>query len=303
MRVTLTQNDIIYHADHMPVIMKVLLAEYGACTHMGGTIEKEGRAMLDTLKDSFEKAGCKVMIPDGFGEDLKQKLKSCDCGLAIAPDDMLEEYTGLIEKNCINLGCSSRVVKICADKLETTELLLHNGIPAPRIVHEPGVKCVVKPRFGCASEGVFLSEEPVDREGMISTEYVEGEHLSVTLMGGSSMLPLTLNRQLIRFEEGSVEYDGNEVPYDHNAKDEIFAAACSAGHALGCRGLFGVDIVYGDRPYIVDVNPRPTTAILGVSRVIDANLGDLILKARFGTLPQKINVKGHYSFTKRDLEN
>lgn len=280
--------------------MKLLLAEYTVGTNMSGNIRKEGQAILDTLKASFERAGCEVFVPLDFDDDLEFLSKTCDCGLVIAPDDLLEDYTSALEKNCINLGCPSRAVRICADKLETTELLLHNGIPAPRLVHEKGVRCVVKPRCGCASEGIYLSDGPVDGEGIISTEYIEGEHLSVTLVRGGSTLPLTLNKQYIHFN-GNVRYDGNEVPYEHPAKDEIFAVASAAGEMLGCKGLFGIDIVYGDRPYVVDVNPRPTTAILGVAQVLEESVADLILRAKFGTLPETVHVKGRYSFTKDDL--
>jgi len=77
--------------------------------------------------------------------------------------------------------------------------------------------------------------------------------------------------------------------------------AAKAGQMLGCKGLFGIDVVYGGRPYVVDVNPRPTTAVLALDKVLDASIADLILKARFGTLPDSVGVTGHYSFTKSDL--
>lgn len=280
--------------------MKILLAEYSVCA--GLPIANEGRAMLSTLKRSFESARCKVFVPKDFGDDLKKLAMSCDCGLVIAPDDLLAQYTKVVEQHCINLGCSSSVVQLCSDKHETTELLLYNGLPAPRLVHEPGVKCVVKPRYGCAAEGVRISDRPVETEGYISTEYIEGEHLSVSLVGGKTILPLTLNKQNIHFHDGAIEYDGNDVNITHPSKSEIFDVAQKAGDMLGCKGLFGIDIVYGDRPYIVDVNPRPTTAVLGLTRVLQMNIADLILMARFGTLPESVDTKGHFSFTKHDLE-
>ena len=160
-----------------------------------------------------------------------------------------------------------------------------------RAAHEGAVKCVVKPRTGCGSEGVYVSEGPVEKDGFISTEYIDGEHLSVSLVSGSGfVLPLTLNRQHIHMNE-FITYDGNDVNIDHHAKDEIFSVARRAGIMLGCRGLFGVDIVYADQPYIVDVNPRPTTAMVGVARVIDRNLADLILLARFGELPDRVGYR------------
>jgi hypothetical protein len=286
-------------------VMKILLAEYSTCVGLEA-LAGEGRAMLNTLKRSFEAAGCSVFVPPDFEGSLLDLSGKCDCFLLIAPDDRLEQYTAAIEKKCINLGCPSRVARLCADKQETTEALLHNGIPAPRLVHEKGIKSVVKPRYGCGSEGIFISPGPVEREGFISTEYVEGEHLSVSLVGGNAMLPLSLNRQYINtFEEKGIAYfgyDGNEVNIEHPAREEIFDVARRVGDMLGCRGLFGIDIVYGGRPYVVDVNPRPTTAVLGLAKVLDYNLADLILKARFGLLPDRVNVKGRFSFTRADLE-
>lgn len=281
-------------------IMKILLAEYSVCAGM--SIANEGRAMLITLKRLFEQAGCKVFVPDDFGDGLKKLASSCDCGLIIAPDDQLEKYTAFIENNCINLGCSSRVVRLCADKQETTELLLYNGLSAPRLVHEKGIKCVAKPRYGCASEGVHIAHGPVDMEGYISTEYIDGEHLSVSLIGGKTILPLTLNKQHIHFEKNAIAYDGNDVNIGHPAKEEIFDAASKAGNMLGCKGLFGIDVVYGDKPYIVDVNPRPTTAVLGLARVLQTNVAELILQSHFGTLPDRVETAGHFTFTKHDLE-
>ncbi len=280
--------------------MRILLAEYSVCA--GLSIANEGRAMLRTLQRSFENVGCTVCVPDDFDDSLEKLAKICDCGLLIAPDDQLEKYIALIENKCINLGCSSRVVKLCADKQETTELLLYNGLSAPRLVHEKGIKCVAKPRYGCASEGVHLAPGPVDTEGYISTEYIDGEHLSISLIGGKTMLPLTLNKQHIHFERNTIVYDGNDVNVEHPAKEEIFDAACKAGNMLGCKGLFGIDVVYSDKPYIVDVNPRPTTAVYGLARVLHTNVADLILQAHFGTLPDHVEASGHFTFTKHDLE-
>ena len=282
--------------------MKVMLAEYSVCTGMGEAIRKEGAAMLKTLQKSFEEAGCSVSVPLDFGDDFLATAKACDCGIVIAPDDLLAGFTAKLESACINLGCSPAAIRLCADKLETTELLLYNGVPAPRIVREGQVKCVVKPRTGCGSEGVFLAGEPADIEGYISTEFIDGEHLSVSLLGGAdTILPLTLNRQHIHMD-GKFEYDGNDVNVDHPARDEIFAVARKTGHMLGCRGLFGVDVVYADRPYVVDVNPRPTTSVVGVARVLDRNLAELILLARFGVLPDRVGYRGRCTFTKKDLE-
>ncbi|CAJ37339.1 ATP-grasp domain-containing protein [Methanocella arvoryzae] len=283
--------------------MKVMLAEYSVCTGMDASLRREGAAMLKTLKAAFEAAGCTVSVPSDFDADFRRTADACDAGLVIAPDEVLADYTEVLEEYCINLGSSPAATRLCADKKEATELLLHNGLYAPRIVREDEpVKCVVKPRTGCGSEGIFISDRPVEKEGYISTEFVEGEHLSVSLAAGKGwILPLTLNRQHININDG-IDYDGNDVNISHPATAEIFRAAVTAGHMAGCRGLFGVDVVFGKHPWIVDINPRPTTTIVGVVNVIDANVADLMLMGHFGAMPPEIHRKGTYSFTKRDLE-
>ena len=57
----------------------------------------------------------------------------------------------------------------------------------------------------------------------------------------------------------------------------------------------------GDRPYVIDVNPRPTSSIIGISRVMEDQIADLILKSRFGDLPDHVEINGNFTFTKEDL--
>jgi predicted ATP-grasp superfamily ATP-dependent carboligase len=41
-----------------------------------------------------------------------------------------------------------------------------------------------------------------------------------------------------------------------------------AARALGLSGYAGIDLVVGDLPRVVDVNPRPTTSIVGIAKVM-----------------------------------
>jgi len=51
----------------------------------------------------------------------------------------------------------------------------------------------------------------------------------------------------------------------------------------------------------VDVNARPTSSIMGIVQVMKEEIGDLILRARFGGLPREVHVEGEYVFRKEDL--
>lgn len=295
--------------------MKILLAEYA----VGAGIEEfklEGKAMLHTLVRSFVACGHEVIYPSsgikleagevvmttGFEGTLTELSKKCDAALVIAPDELLGDMTEIIEKNTRNLGCSSNSIRLCADKLECTLALSHANIPVPQTIGKGEYEgdFVIKPRFGCASEGIHRKKKGELKAGFIATEFIEGEHLSVSLITGKTQLPLSVNRQMIETGE-NFSYRGGIVPYHCERNDEIIDVAKKTARVLGCRGYAGVDIVLGDRPYVIDVNPRPTSSIIGISRVMEAQIADLILRSRFGDLPDHVELNGSFTFTKEDL--
>jgi hypothetical protein len=301
--------------------MKILLAEYASVLGMGGTCELEGRAMLSTLARSFQRLGHKVCYPSsGHRIDAGQPIliecqrdfeevlgsEEADAGLLIAPDDLQAHLLEILGD--VNLGCSPAAAQICADKLLCTQRLKENCVPVADIVAGPEAlqlgcrRYVIKPRFGCGSEGVSIVSSASAPRGYIVTRYVEGLHLSASFIAGQEgFLPLTINRQLIKFEGDSLSYRGSQVPYRTPRSGEIWQAAELAASVLGLSGYAGIDFVVGDLPRVVDVNARPTTSIVGIARVMKEELGDLILRARFGGMPEKVTISGECSFTKDDL--
>lgn len=305
--------------------MKILLAEYAMGTGMGGTFFLEGRSMLKTLVSSFARLGHEVtyltsgpLLPrgnpivsteDNFRMIIEAEAKRSDAGLVIGPDEILAELTDLIEMNTLNLGSTPEAIALCADKVKCTEALLRHNIAAPRILENGSeAKCVVKPRFGCASEATYLTQDAEVPAGSIATEFINGEHLSVSLIAGEKTLPLCANKQLIEFMDVNdpsglhIEYKGNTVCFSPPYKEELLKAAVEASKVLGCRGYTGVDIVYDGTPYVVDVNPRPTTSVYGICKVMDVEVADLLLKNRLGELPDFVYMAAECSFTKEDFK-
>jgi predicted ATP-grasp superfamily ATP-dependent carboligase len=295
--------------------MKIMVAEYAVGAGIPGFM-LEGRAMLGTLVRSFISCGHNVFYPtsgmlidsgtafrtEQFEETVVKLSKDCDAGLVIAPDEILGDLTELVEENTENLGCPSGSVRLCADKLECTRALERGNIPVPHTIGNGEYKGdhIIKPRFGCASEDIYKSSAGTVKDGFIATQFIEGEHLSASIITGKTQLLLTVNKQLI--EIGSeVSYKGGVVPYHCNRNNEIVEVAKKTLKTLGCRGYAGVDIVLGDKPYVVDVNPRPTTSIIGISRVMKAEIADLILRSRFGELPASVKVNGSFTFKKEEL--
>lgn len=295
--------------------MKILVAEYA----VGAGVEEfmlEGKAMLGVLVRSFVSCGHEVFYPTAgtrlgagnavstarFEVALEKLSRNSDAALVIAPDEILGDLTEIVEENTANLGCPSGCVRLCADKLECTRILERERLPVPQTIGsgEYDGDFVIKPRFGCASEGIHKSSSGMLKEGFIATKYIEGEHLSASVITGRTQLPLTVNKQLIKIN-GSISYEGGVVPYYCNRNNEIIEIAKKTLKILGCRGYAGVDIVLADKPYVVDVNPRITTSIIGIARVLQNEIADLILRSRFGELPHEVKIKGCFTFKKEEL--
>ena len=229
---------------------------------------------------------------------------------------MLPELNKILEENTVNLGCSPQSAACCADKFLCTEILKKAGIKAPEIVEkaEEGKKYVTKPRSGCGAEATQLVTAFENEEGFIASEYIEGTHLSVSLIAGKNPLPLTVNRQFIEFNEkevktkengetgvSGIKYNGSLTPYQTSRQEEIYETAFSTVKCLDCFGYVGVDIILSDLPYVVDVNPRPTASLFGISHVMQEEIGDLLLKNKFGELPESVHLEGEYRFSKDAL--
>jgi predicted ATP-grasp superfamily ATP-dependent carboligase len=139
-------------------------------------------------------------------------------------------------------------------------------------------------------------------KGEIATRYLEGISLSASfVVGETSFLPLTINRQLIEMDGNAFRYNGSQVPYRSPRSLEIWDVVEKAAAALGLKGYAGMDLIVGERPSVVDVNARPTTSLFGIAQVMKEEIADLIIKARFGGLPDKVRIEGEVTFLKEDL--
>lgn len=288
--------------------MKAFLAEYSVCNDP--ELAPEGAAMLAAIRDSFERCDYEVVTPErpDFEGEIKRLAPECDVGLVIAPDHLLFRYTHLLEGLTHNIGCGSMNAAVCANKLRAADILSRNGIAVPPAA---GVgKRVVKPIMGCGALGVRLTDEEPGA-GEFAQAYVEGEALSVSLVGsrvtgnvceyytGAPALPLAVNRQEIAVaDDGRFLYLGGETPVHPEREGEIVETAIRAMNVLGCQGYVGVDVIVGDRIYVVDVNPRPTTSLVGIAAVMEEEIADILVRASHGEAPAEVHLSGRVRFDK-----
>jgi tyramine---L-glutamate ligase len=286
--------------------MKVLLAEYTVAHDP--SLAHEGAAMLAVLRASFERCGHDVVLPGpgDFGDEIARLAPSCEMGLVIAPDHLLSKFTLLLEQATHNLGCGFMTVALCANKVQTGKILSQNGIPVPG---DAGTgKRVLKPVKGCGAQDVRLSEGQPG-EGEFAQEYIEGEHYSVSIIpnrvigdaclyfSGNPPLVLAVNKQEIAIGgDGSFRYLGGETPVHPAREEEITAIARKTVEVLGCQGYCGVDVVVADKVYVVDVNPRITTSLVGIAACMQEEIAELLIAASKGAGPKEVYLTGSARF-------
>nr|WP_320160428.1 ATP-grasp domain-containing protein [uncultured Methanoregula sp.] len=282
--------------------MKVLLAEYTSANDPA--LAHEGMAMLDVVKSSFERCGYEIVLcgPGDFAAEIERLAPTCDMGLVIAPDNLLSRFTMILEQHTHNLGCGFMTIALCANKVQTSKILAGHGIPVPG---EPGAgKRVVKPVKGCGSQGVRLTDDDPG-EGEFAERYIEGENFSVSIVPnrvigdaclyfkGNPPVVLAVNRQFIELNaDGSFHYLGGETPVHPAREMEIVNTARKAVEVLGCQGYCGVDVVVADKVYVVDVNPRITTSLVGIVSCMKEEIADLLVAASKGEGPAEVHLEG-----------
>ena len=287
-------------------MMNVLLAEYA--TAHDPHLAREGAAMLAVLQRSFERCGYHVVVPGNgdFGAEIDRLAPSCDMGLVIAPDHLLAEYTRILEQHTHNLGCGFMTVALCANKVQTEKILSSHGIPVPPDTRT-GMR-VIKPVKGCGAQGVRISDSPPG-PGEFSRQYIEGEHFSVSIVAsrvvgdaclyfsGKPPLVLAVNQQNIETGcDGAIRYLGGETPVHPAREEEIGAIAKNVVAVLGCQGYCGVDVVVAGKVYVVDVNPRITTSLVGIAACMEEEIADIIVAASKGGGPDHVHMTGRARF-------
>ncbi|KUJ94043.1 MAG: hypothetical protein XD40_0755 [Archaeoglobus fulgidus] len=267
--------------------MKLFLFEFATC---GERIEDstavEGLAMFksafDGFKNYYEITGfvrpefsCLFTLPVDSMDSMEKYLEKSDAFLIIAPEDdfLLYSLTKKAEKYCENLGSSSRAIAVTSDKWELYKKL-RGKVQVPQTSLRPlDCKFIIKPRTACAGEGIGFSDEVPD--GHIAQEFIEGINLSVSLAVGEDVKCLSVNEQIIN----NFRYAGAVVParISDEVKREVVEEAVRAVECVeGLNGYVGVDIVYSDQPYVIEINARLTTPVVAFSRAYGASVADLL---------------------------
>ena len=296
--------------------MSVFLFEFATCAEdLPEHIAVEGLAMFKSLYGGFvqftevNSSLNKKYAPlfpfepsNSWNQDFAELVEKSEHSLVIAPEDdgLLHDLTGIAEKASKNLGSSSKAIEVTMDKWRLYKKL-KGKVMVPETSKNPlDGKYIVKPRVSCGGENIrFAGDAGVEYEvgeGFIAQRYINGQHLSVSLIAGDDIHVLSVNQQIL----DGFRYEGAIVPAGI-ARDAMRAVAEEAVRAVECvKGLFGyvgVDVVLSEgQPYIIEINARATTPCVAVPLALDLNLAELIYLNFYG---EKLAVPDYTDVRKR----
>jgi hypothetical protein len=272
--------------------MSIFLFEYGTCTgDIPDNIAVEGLAMFKTLYDKFNaiaeinsfvnpelKEHFNLPVTDSWIDDFKTSTHSSDYSLIIAPeeDNLLFELIRYVEEETENLGSSSEAVYLTSDKwLTYLKLKSRVNVPESSLKQIEGYY-LVKPRFSCGGNGIRISNSEEIPAGWMAQEYVRGIDMSVSLLVGDEINVLSVNRQIL----DDFKFRGSVVPF---YSEEVVEEAIKAVESInGLFGYVGVDMVLGDVPYVIEVNPRITTPAILFEEVYGMNIAEVLIRNHEG---------------------
>jgi predicted ATP-grasp superfamily ATP-dependent carboligase len=228
--------------------------------------------------------------PGSFPGRLLELAREADYTVLIAPETMgiLAGLTRDLDRAGARLlGSSPGAVDLAGDKARLAEWFETRGIATPRtrtIVPAEGLPedlaypAVLKPIDGAGSIDTFylggperLPEAARRMPRALLQEYYPGVPMSATFVadGLSSAGLIALGRQNVKIEEGRFRYLGGILPVRCPRAEPILRPAIGA--VPGLRGIVGVDFLWDparSEAVVLEINPRPTTSIVGLTRLL-----------------------------------
>lgn len=282
---------------------------------------------LISKKSSFNSTYCNpIILEENLLNWLDKNISSYNACLLIAPEEdfILFKLTQLLEKKEVKvIGPDSKAVLVCSDKFKMYEALKDkvNIIATEKVFFDKiedykypfNTKKVIKPADGVSCTDVYIARSITDLKKsadsmqtslpyFIVQDFVEGVSASVSLLcNGEEAIPISLNLQKIQFKDDNINYNGGQVPFDHDLAFEAKKAAKKAVESIdGLKGYIGVDVILSDQVYIVEINSRLTTPYIALKDITNFNMGEAILDSVYGILPSKIDLNGKVSFFKEN---
>ncbi len=266
-------------------------------------------ARLEPLIDIINNPHHHCIIIDNnhsFQQHYVCSINDADAVLIIAPetDGCLQNLQqAVLNQHKHLLGCQPTATQICTDKFVCHQQLIANNVLTPHTLpandwplspfNSPS-GFIVKPRDGAGCIDTLFFAEPTELEAwltstsiihdkMIIQPYIKGQTLSLTvLMDHHDSHVLAVNQQYIKRENGQFSFQGCSVngitEVQFNLSNAVAIAQSIHLAIPGLWGFVGIDLIVTDiDAYIVEINPRLTTAYVGLHKSLNLNPIQLLL--------------------------
>jgi len=276
------------------LMLAALLGELGALPGIDVTTTRDHR-----LSPLSGPARCVTIGPsdDPFAV-WGRCIEDADAVWPIAPETggVLENLSRLVlEQGRQLLGSSPEGIAVTASKYRCAEFLGQAGLPVvpTQALREGFPKSdsgwVVKPDDGAGCTETFCFDDAralrafaagASNHGYVVQPYVAGTpaSLSVLCRDGRTVL-LSCNEQRIGRQADRLSFEGvvvNALRRERPALEPL--ARAIAGTIPGLAGYVGVDLILTPSgPIVVEVNPRLTTAYVGLTEALGINVAAAVL--------------------------
>ncbi|MFM9914606.1 MAG: ATP-grasp domain-containing protein [Rhizobacter sp.] len=202
------------------------------------------------------------------------------------------------------IGCTGEAIGLASSKQATLSRLQHHGVATPLdFASDSHVRqWVVKPDDGAGSlrtrrhddrAAALLDQRQRERGGEPASlePWIDGDAMSLSLLVRDDRTEmLAVNRQRLAIDEEGwvslIEVDIAVADIDEDRRKAFERIARTVGAAIpGLSGWVGIDLVWhaGCGPVVIEVNPRITSAYVGMSAALGRNLAAEILAAHDST--------------------
>ncbi len=281
------------------------------------TLVKEGEIMIQTLLKELIEAGysdialtrdkrldsCELkvnqyIIHESLEGELREHISKSDVAWLIAPEtgDCLAKLAEVfINKGNIYTGSDPDAVRIASSKLLTSRLLAEANIKIVETrslgddipVSQTG--WIIKPNDGVGGESCYfiknkkrLFEVAAEKKNnnFVIQPFIEGQHMSMSLLVfGDAVRLLACNKQYIDIKNEVVSLTAIGVNECLFLRDEMMSLATNIVSKIsGFAGYIGVDMIeVNNELFVLEINPRLTTAYAGLSESLGFNITKKIL--------------------------
>ena len=255
----------------------------------------------DAKRDAFRATPVCADAGESAAHFVRRLAGVNDCVFVVAP-----ETGGILADLCACvaserwLGCDLGSIRTATSKRATVAHLRKHDIRTPRTVDEDeGVgseaRWVVKPDDGAGTCDTCLHRRLADAlddrtrretrgECVVVERWEEGDAASLSLLCAMGKVEvLSVNRQRVDVDaKGCVRYHGVDIDaFAHRPGDRFDRLARDVVRALpGLRGYVGIDFILPSdgNPVVVEVNPRLTSAYVGLSARLGRNIAREVLE-------------------------